>query len=611
MNNKVSYMVLVLAVLLAASTCPAQILTAKSSIESVTLYRGQALVTRAVVLPADAVAKARAAAGELEVFISDLPANIVAASLHADGGKGTTIRSVRYRTRAVAVEPKKEVAELDVEIKDISRQIATNLQMQDLLSRKTKYVEKLENFTSAVARDNAADRKIDLKTVTQMSDQIFKYHSDHAQEQIALKFKRDDLSEQLALLKRKRSELTKEKNRTIREAIVRLLVGAKPPASIKLSYLVSSAGWSPAYNIRLSGEGKSVTIEYLAEAWQQSGEDWSKVALTLSTATPHMNAKSPLLSPYWISLAGGDNAKLSSVQTFNKARGDNSMSQLGVLAAWSSSGRRDQMQQLGWELNRLAAEAQGMELNVKGDVLRAGAGGFGASAGLAVSYPLAGSMTLTSRPDKQLVQIKKSQLAVKSHHVAVPLLSTHVFRMARGVNTTDLPLLAGQYSAFVDGEFVGRANLPLVARGQPMNFGFGVDTQLRCRRELVDKSDRVSWGSRIQSFNYRLRIESFKDRPVSVRLLDRIPAVKSDDIKITLGKPSDKLSTDAIYARDLRPRGILRWDIELSAGASGTKARDVKYGFEMKFAKDKHIGQRAAGLMQKMRIDFNEMMLNH
>jgi len=195
--------------------------------------------------------------------------------------------------------------------------------------------------------------------------------------------------------------------------------------------------------------------------------------------------------------------------------------------------------------------------------------------------------------------------------VAIPLLSTHVFRMARGVNTSDLPLLAGQYSAFIGGEFVGRANLPLVARGQPMNIGFGVDTQIRCRRELVDKSDRISWGSRIQTFNYRLRIESFKDRPVSVRLLDRIPAAKSDDIRIRLGRPSDKLSADAMYVRDLRPKGILRWDLKLAAGASGTNARDVTYDFEMKYAKDKHVGRQAAGLMEKMRVDYNDMMMHH
>ena len=52
MSSKISCMVLVLAVLLVAAMCPGQNAAAKSSIESVTLYRGQALVTRAVALPA-------------------------------------------------------------------------------------------------------------------------------------------------------------------------------------------------------------------------------------------------------------------------------------------------------------------------------------------------------------------------------------------------------------------------------------------------------------------------------------------------------------------------------------------------------------------------------
>jgi uncharacterized protein (TIGR02231 family) len=588
-----------------ASTYAAQVPAAKSSIKSVTLYRGQALVTRSVTLPAPADAKA----DEMEILIGDLPANIVASSLHADGDQGAIIRSVRYRTRAVATEPKKEVAAIDAEIKAASRKIASNMQAQELLGRKSKYVEKLENFTSAVARDNAAARQIDVKTVTQMSDEILKQHTEQSGEKIKLKFEHEDLSEQLALLKRKRSELTRHTSRTIREAVVRLLLGANRPASIELSYLVTSAGWTPAYNIRLVDGGKSVTIEYVAEAWQQSGEDWSTVALTLSTATPHMNAKSPLLAPYWISLTGGT-AQVSSLKSFNKARGDNTVSQLEVLSKWSASAQRQQVRELGWELNRLAAEAQGMELNVNSELLRSGSAGSGVTAGLAVSYPLKGSMTLTSRPDKQLVQIKKSQLKVESYHMALPLLSTHVFRMARGVNKTDLPLLAGQYSAFIDGEFVGRANLPMIARGQPMNIGFGVDPQLRCKRELIDKSDRISWGSRIQTFSYRLRLESFKDSPVSVRLMDRIPAVKSDDIRISLGKLSDKLSSDEVYVRDLRPTGILRWDIQLPAGASGAKARDVKYDFEMKYAKDKHVGRRAEGLLKEMRMQYDLQMHN-
>ena len=597
--------VVLLVVVSVVSLCAAQPAPAKSSIESVTLYRGQALVTRTVVLPAKK--------GEQEVVVSDLPAQVVGASLHADGDKGVTIRSVRYRTRAVAVEPKKEVAELDLQIKDVGRQITANAGMMEMLKKKARLVEKLESFTAGAARDDAVRGKLDVKTIGEMTDAIFKHHAEYAREHVELQFKDQDLKEQLDLLKRKRAELTRQKNRTVREAVVRISI-AGGAAGLRLSYLVSSSGWTPTYNIRLGADGKAVTVEYLAEAWQKSGEDWSSVALTLSTATPQMNARSPLLSPYWISLQG-DGQKTSVLQSFDsftKAQIANASSQLGVLTTWANPGGREQMLQAGWALNHLAAQAQSMELNVRGEVFRSAAAVRTlAGEGLAVSYPLGGKMTLTSRSDKQLVQIQKVKLPCESYHVAVPLLSTYVFRAARATNTSALPLLSGPYNAYIGGEFVGRANLPLVARGQPLNLGFGVDTQLRCRRELLDKSDRTSWGSRIQNFNYRLRLESYKDKPVKVRLVDRIPATKTDDIDIELGDLSDKLSADAVYVRDLRPRGILRWDMNLPAGASGTKVRDVTYEFEMKFAKDKHLGRRAAGLIQKMRVDYDEMMMMH
>src|SRR5262249_21355553 len=50
------------------------------------------------------------------------------------------------------------------------------------------------------------------------------------------------------------------------------------------------------YKLRGSNQGKEpVQLEYLAAIVQQSGEDWSNVALILSTAQPMLNAAPPEL----------------------------------------------------------------------------------------------------------------------------------------------------------------------------------------------------------------------------------------------------------------------------------------------------------------------------
>ena len=74
-------------------------------VASVTLYRGQALVTR--VVPVEG------AAGPVELLVGGLPQGVVPDSLFAEGAEGLDVRSVRFRTRAVGQEPREEVRKLD------------------------------------------------------------------------------------------------------------------------------------------------------------------------------------------------------------------------------------------------------------------------------------------------------------------------------------------------------------------------------------------------------------------------------------------------------------------------------------------------------------------
>ena len=71
--------------------------SAPGKVEAVTLYRGQALVTRVVPFEGKA--------GPVELTITDLPAAVQGESLFASGGKDVQVRAVRYRTRALSEAP--------------------------------------------------------------------------------------------------------------------------------------------------------------------------------------------------------------------------------------------------------------------------------------------------------------------------------------------------------------------------------------------------------------------------------------------------------------------------------------------------------------------------
>jgi len=64
--------------------------------------------------------------------------------------------------------------------------------------------------------------------------------------------------------------------------------------TVELEYQVAAARWSPSYVARLDGE--RVTLELRATVAQATGEDWTGVALRLSTAEPERFATLPELA---------------------------------------------------------------------------------------------------------------------------------------------------------------------------------------------------------------------------------------------------------------------------------------------------------------------------
>jgi len=594
------------AVLVFASISSAQPFETRGTVQSVTVYRGQALVTRTIVLPAGE--------GEMEVVVTDLPIAVVGSSLSAGApeSEGVIIRSVRFRSEAVAEAVNEEVAKLDEQIEALKHKIFANQQQLELVARQNAYLDQMQQFVAPTVNVEMAKGVLDVETLARITDMNFKARKELTDRFVELNAQALQLTKELDLLQRKRAELAGDPRQAKRQAVLFVSKNAPGDAALQLNYLVTNATWTPTYNIRLN-DGGHVALEYLAEVQQMSGEDWSNVALTLSTATPSLNARDPLLTPLWVELGTGpanqaasdiiDNAYLASKQALAREQRAANL-QFNV-----ADNTRDQQGQVAWQLNRLAAQAQQAELIADPTSVRTSRWELRAmEEGLAVSYTLEGGMNLASRSDRQLVQIARLELPADTYYEAIPLLTNYVYQLADVTNTSDLPLLNGQYSAYVGQEFVGRGQLPIVARGQNVVVGFGIDTQLRCSRELTEKADEISWGQRVQTFHYQLRLENFKDTPVTVRLYDRIPASKTDDIKIDLGKPSLVLSTDEVYLRDDKPKGLLRWDVQLPPAATGAAAHDVTYDFQMKFAKDKQIGQEANPAMEEMEIEFGKRL---
>src|SRR5262245_19359328 len=168
-------------------------------VTNVTLYRGQAQITRAVPIDGDP--------GSLEIVVGNLPEQVVPNSLFAEGSDAVEIRAVRFRTRAVGEEPREEVRALDRQILDTLQQIELTTKRQALLGKRTEYLAKLEGFVAPTAQTDLAKGVLNAKALEKITVFDFAQHEKIAEEEINLAKQAHDLNEQLQLLNRKRAEL--------------------------------------------------------------------------------------------------------------------------------------------------------------------------------------------------------------------------------------------------------------------------------------------------------------------------------------------------------------------------------------------------------------------
>ena len=186
------------------------------------------------------------------------------------------------------------------------------------------------------------------------------------------------------------------------------------------------------------------------------------------------------------------------------------------------------------------------------------------------------------------------------------MLTDYVYREADVVNTSPVDLLSGPVSVYLGGKFVGKTEIPTVARGQAFVVGFGIDPQLRAKRELVEKTESVQGGNEEQELNYRITLENFKGEDATVRVYDRIPT--SDDtmeLRVTLGEVSQPISAAPLYVREERPRGILRWDVDVAGRKFGENAVTIEYSYRLEF--DRSLMISAEIEAERQRQEFEEL----
>lgn len=494
-------------------------------ITEVTVYPERALVVRR----GNATIEA---AGEHILRVTGLPeTSLQRTSLRATGRgpAGTRILGIEQSSEFHAAPPEEILANLRDEIARLKSAIA-------LVDERAKIIDEQRDWLRNLGEQAARSIAYGISRGTAKAEEagnVFAYSSQEAERlaaaRIDLDRRREDLQRELEARGRELRELGGAKPPDRIVASVRVSVATPGTVEIQLSYLVSGAAWRPRYDARVDIVAPRVRLTQQALVSQRTGEDWSQVALALSTAQPsaavtlpdepdpwYLDILKPPPPPTPMVAAAAGPMRMARLSSADMAPPEERERGITDVTRYMST---DQLvQQVEAEIAAASAERSGV----------------------AQIFHLSGSGDVPSDGAPHTFGIGDYDLPCRLDYVAAPVIASGAHLRASATNTTGQVLLPGGLHIFHAGpagdEYVGATKLDLTAENADLKLYLGVDDNVTVKRELIerdtDKGSLLQGGLRRITFGYRVTLSNRTGSPQRVVLKDRLPVPRHERIKL-------------------------------------------------------------------------------
>ena len=515
--------------------------TIDTRICEVTVYTDRALVTRrgTVTLTGN----------ERKLAIASLPATLETESVRATGAGTVAVRLLGVRTETVfSSEPVADgIAELTQQIQELETQ---NRAIKDKLGARRiqlKFVQDLSEksvgfFSSSIAKQQVGLNKTG-ELLNFLGTNYLKYVSAIAQHERQQR----KLDNQIKALKDKLQQVRTSHSQQSFNIIVAIEPSGSGNFELELSYVVRRASWTPLYDLRVNTTNNQINLNYLANVKQSTGEDWTGVALTLSTAKPGLGSLPPQLKPWYI-----ESFELKEPAGFGSSN-DNLLDLEEILAGASSEEELLKLEDFlgeGYAGSSFGSGGRRIEAEIAtAQVSREGG---------TVSFQIGGNTNIPSDSSRQKVTIFSENYPSKPEYIAVPHLVSFAYLQAVVVNPlTGATLLPGKANIFRDNTFVGTVQLENVSPGQEYKLNLGIDEGLKIERQLVERQvdKKLIGNQRRTSYAYRLSVTNLRQVQVHLTLQEQLPVSRNEQIKVRL-----TLTNPKIVAGEM---GLLEWIMSL------------------------------------------------
>jgi uncharacterized protein (TIGR02231 family) len=543
--------VFIMSLWLSASIYAADIPVA-STVRDVTVYPNAALIQRSANVTLDK--------GVHRIIINDIVAQLDENSLSVSGAGSAKVKiyGAQIKKEFLREPADARVKELEDKIQAINDHIKAENNNLGLLAKEESFLESIKLFAGQqIPKDLVTQMpsvedlagvagflKTNLKTVAESREKV----------NIVLR----GLSEERDALIRELNQIRGAAQKMQRSVVVDVECDQPGKLDLVLSFFVYGVQWYPVYDARVSFDEKKVELTSFAMIKQTTGEDWTDVALTISTARPSVSGQMPELYPWHLNPA-------PPVYERKGAVGGVRAAQMLMKADAPMANEMDFADEQQEQAQMIFAEAQ--------------------TAGANVVYKISKPATIKSDGTEHRIGVTAQVLPAQFRYASTPKLSPYAYLKTKVANQAEGQLLPGMVHVFLDGSYVGKSQIEKVLGSkEEFDLYLGVDESVTVKRELLEKKTDDTFIGGIPSPNktivskYKLTVENYKTKSISLSLFDQVPVSQNDKIRIKNVQfrpdPADKNYQDR--------QGVARWVLELAP----QEKKEVEFSFTVEHPRD-------------------------
>lgn len=489
-------------------------------------------------------------AGTSEVVIKNVADYLYESTVQVGAPSTLTVLSVQFTNSYIS---EFEVDETSPALKKV----------RDSISLVQKEIEKVKTLriseqTTVQLLDQSVARYgqqtgLSVAELTKMVDYYKGKRNEAALAVNAYNEKEQKLNQKLSELNSRLTITNKQTEKTSSgKLVLQVMNDVAGPVQLDVSYLTNNASWTPFYDLRADGSAQPINMLYKAQVVQNTGIDWKKVKLTLSSGTPNQNNQVPMLSAWLL--------------RFGQAMGlySNSNAAMNTLYKDKNAETLDEVVVVGYG----TADRSGVDDYTTINENQ-----------LSISFDIDIPYDILSNGKHHSVTLKEIKLPATYRHYTVPKLEKEAFLLAELSDYSKYNLLKGEANIIFDGMYIGKTYIDPNQTVDTLTLSMGRDKKVSVKREkIVDKSGTKFLSSyKEQTFTYEITVRNNKKDAINIKVKDQYPVSTDKEIEIELLQ-SDKASVNA-------ETGILTWDMKLQPGES----KKVRISYRVKYPKDKVI----------------------